>query len=312
MTNMWPYLRQRETELFMRMQIYRESFLNQALKGHDRISVRLWTSPDNAKQITVAIRFLLTQLYFSVSITNETHDQFKSKIVDAQEIILGELWSITVSSTKSMEVYYVLEATCEVVGRSSLRASTQPEDSPPGLLPIRADWSAYINAQSSLSSPINVSLMSHLKWTNHEEYDRGLSRVWLKRAQGEGVLGEIKRVVAERYVLACVVANSVSGPWMTSLDMAQAFNGMAPCLPEITQSMRVQLFLPAHHHVESLHFTTCKGEPLHPALAAVQTPAREYYIFRDNGMQVGCEEDGVARVWMQILGCDARGRLSCT
>jgi hypothetical protein len=39
----------------------------------------------------------------------------------------------------------------------------------------------------------------------------------------------------------------------------------------------------------------------------VQTPAREYYILRDNGMEVGCEEDGVASIWMRILGCDARG-----
>jgi hypothetical protein len=49
------------------------------------------------------------------------------------------------------------------------------------------------------------------------------------------------------------------------------------------------------------------GGLLHPALAVVQTPAREYYILRDNGMEVGCEEDGVARVWMRILGCSAGG-----
>jgi hypothetical protein len=53
--------------------------------------------------------------------------------------------------------------------------------------------------------------------------------------------------------------------------------------------------------------TTSHGRPLHPALAAVQTPAREYYILRDNGLEVGCEEEGVTNVWMRILGCDARG-----
>ncbi len=62
-----------------------------------------------------------------------------------------------------------------------------------------------------------------------------------------------------------------------------------------------------HHHVESVHLTATGGRPLHPALAVVQTPAREYYILRDNGCEVGCEEDGVASVWMRILGCDARG-----
>jgi hypothetical protein len=46
---------------------------------------------------------------------------------------------------------------------------------------------------------------------------------------------------------------------------------------------------------------------LHPALAVVQTPSREYYILRDNGLEVGCEEEGVAGIWMRILGCDARG-----
>ena len=53
--------------------------------------------------------------------------------------------------------------------------------------------------------------------------------------------------------------------------------------------------------------TATSGRPLHPALAVVQTPAREYYVLRDNGFEVGCEEEGVANVWMRILGCDARG-----
>lgn len=63
-----------------------------------------------------------------------------------------------------------------------------------------------------------------------------------------------------------------------------------------------------HHHVESLHFTLSDRTALHPALAVVQTPLREYYILKDNGMQVGCEEDGIARVWMESLECDFVGR----
>ena len=46
---------------------------------------------------------------------------------------------------------------------------------------------------------------------------------------------------------------------------------------------------------------------LHIALAVVQTPHREYYILRDNGMQVGCEEEGIGAVWQEILRCDAKG-----
>ena len=58
-----------------------------------------------------------------------------------------------------------------------------------------------------------------------------------------------------------------------------------------------------------MHFTAAGGKPLHSALAVVQTPGREYFILKDNGMQVGCEEDGVAEIWTRIIGCDARGVL---
>jgi hypothetical protein len=48
---------------------------------------------------------------------------------------------------------------------------------------------------------------------------------------------------------------------------------------------------------------------LHPALAVIQTPEREYFILKDNGMQVGCEEEGVAGEWMTLLGCDNSGKI---
>ena len=64
----------------------------------------------------------------------------------------------------------------------------------------------------------------------------------------------------------------------------------------------------SHHHIESVHFATPKGEALHDAVAVVQTPGREYYVLRYNGMQVGCEEEGIPEVWQKILGCDTLGR----
>jgi hypothetical protein len=73
------------------------------------------------------------------------------------------------------------------------------------------------------------------------------------------------------------------------------------------------LSLSSHHHVESVHFATSKGRQLHPALAIVQTIGREYWILRDNGMQVGCEEDGgVAPVWQQMIGCNREGVMVIT
>ena len=62
-----------------------------------------------------------------------------------------------------------------------------------------------------------------------------------------------------------------------------------------------------HHHVESVHFATARGAALHAALAIVQTPHRAYFVLRENGMQVGCEEEGVAEVWREALQCDERG-----
>ena len=116
---------------------------------------------------------------------------------------------------------------------------------------------------------------------------------------------------------------------MSAPQMAQEFAGLAerqtllvpPKVSNVNLFLPARVFLPLrccsrteieknlsrHHHVESVHLTATGGRPLHPALAVVQTPAREYYILRDNGFEVGCEEDGVASVWMRILGCDARG-----
>lgn len=52
-----------------------------------------------------------------------------------------------------------------------------------------------------------MSLISHLKWQNHEEYHQGISKLWLKNIAKEKELGIAKRVAAERYLLACVAGN---------------------------------------------------------------------------------------------------------
>jgi hypothetical protein len=55
-TNMWPYLRQRELEVKNRMYAYKESFLAKYFRDSDPIAERLRTSPDNEKQMIVAVR----------------------------------------------------------------------------------------------------------------------------------------------------------------------------------------------------------------------------------------------------------------
>ncbi|GLB38255.1 hypothetical protein LshimejAT787_0501200 [Lyophyllum shimeji] len=308
--NMWPYLQHREEERLTRLSTYQDSFLWRAMEGESPIADRMWTSPDNVKQATVVVRFLLTRLFFEVSVGHETDKT--AMINDAQEVVEGEIWSVEIRSSKGKEILYVLEATCEVMGRPPAPAVLDRPDqtnAPIEALPLRADWSAYISQYLLASKRTRPpSLMDQLKWTNHEEYDRGISKLWLSRVQGEGEMGAAKLLVAERYILACVVGNGVSGRWMSSTEMEQEFNGLPPQIPRTRRDNTVHLFLPAHHHIESLHFTTSKRKPLHAALAVVQTPGREYYILKDNGMQVGCEETGVAEVWMQLLGCDSAGR----
>jgi hypothetical protein len=58
MTNFWPYLRQREQEVLKRKNAVMSSFLQPAFRGPSGlISERLWSSPDNEKQVTLALRF---------------------------------------------------------------------------------------------------------------------------------------------------------------------------------------------------------------------------------------------------------------
>ena len=63
----------------------------------------------------------------------------------------------------------------------------------------------------------------------------------------------------------------------------------------------------SHSHVESVHFQTPDKKAFHPAVATVQTLAREYYILKDNGMLIGTEEDGVNPLWQVLLECDKKG-----
>ncbi|KAG1818454.1 uncharacterized protein BJ212DRAFT_1345612 [Suillus subaureus] len=274
-TNMWPYLRQRQNEVAFWKHAFQNSWVGKyhSSLGIGPLSARLWASADDEKQVVVALR--------SIGMAKHT-------VEDAQEVVKGEIWVITIRDGNSLSEFYVLESTCEVIGRALNAPHLEVYSSG-----LRADWSRYISCHTGVSAG-----------------PRSLISENLRRISSEGDVGLSKKVVAERYVLACVVANSISGQWMSSSQMAQEFAGLPSqgTLVAIRgRAPKLNFYLPAHHHVESVHFTAPKGVPLHPALAVIQTPAREYIILKDNGMQVGCEEDGVANVWMHVLGCDKNG-----
>lgn len=134
----------------------------------------------------------------------------QQKVVGVHEVVPDQIWMINVlcAQQKYAQSLYILDATCEVVG-----SAQQPSDPLNCELvtqtmtstPLRADWTAFI--QHHVANKSMSPLLTHLKWAHLEEYDKGISRFWLKRIEFEGELGSLKRTVAEKYVLACVVAN---------------------------------------------------------------------------------------------------------
>jgi hypothetical protein len=151
-------------------------------------------------------RFVLTRFWFTLSVGTNVRDPLawlKHTVEDAQEVVKGEIWTITIRDGNSLSVVYILESTCEVIGRA--RDGPQLKVYSSGL---RSDWSEYISSHAGASvEPPRSLILDHLRWANYEEYDRGVSRHWLHRTSGEGNVGLSKKAVATRYVMACVVAN---------------------------------------------------------------------------------------------------------
>lgn len=165
----------------------------------------------------VLSRFVMTRFWFALSLGGTGSDDWlQGTVVDVQEVVPGEIWSVKIqpneeSSRRCAETLYVLEATCEVVGCPPAPRKPDLANSTKMTKPLRADWSAYIQkhvensrTDSALSRP---SVLSQLKWANYEEYNKGISRLWLQRIAVEGELGIAKRTVAFRYILACVISN---------------------------------------------------------------------------------------------------------
>ncbi|KAH8072266.1 hypothetical protein BXZ70DRAFT_964223 [Cristinia sonorae] len=316
MTNMWPYLHLRDAEAATHRDRFTLSCLGRLVErfGACPIASHMWGSPDHKKQIAIAMRFTLTRYWFILSIGGHPErlsDWLEEIVLDAQEIIPGEVWNLTVQSSRSAatQIFYVLEPTCEVVGHPTPQESVNQTSAIPSSqeIHIRADWTSYIQRYQPGSS-----LFDHLRWDGYEEYHQGISRLWLKQLS-DSEEDEMKRVVAKRYVLACVIENGVSGSWKSTTEMAQEFAGLSSKMDSTGTPFRqgkgpnLNLYLPSHHHVESVHFRTSSGQPLHPALATVQSLHREYFVLKDNGMEVGNEECGVYDVWMEVLSCSNKG-----
>ncbi len=146
----------------------------------------------------------MTRLWFGLSTavwsakgvgTSWLHDV----VTDMQEIVKGEIWYVTIRNFLSgrLHGFHVLEATCEVLG---FMEGASSDDT------LRADWAAYVRQRKE--NPDNKSpFFEAMRWADHAEYERGISRHWLRRTAQMGSQGAVLRMIAERYTLACVVGN---------------------------------------------------------------------------------------------------------
>lgn len=171
-------------------------------------------------------RFIQTRLCFALSFhgMGDASDRWVSSVVvDAQEVLANEIWSITVAEPRSEngtgnqeKTYYVLYQTCEVIGHppsDPFTGSSAPSDqnimqTDSCCIPLRADWSVYIALRlPSTTRHLYAPLLKHVRGTNTDDFEGGVAKSWLKRVRSQGKEGNEKLVVAEKYILGCVVGN---------------------------------------------------------------------------------------------------------
>ncbi|KAG8682606.1 hypothetical protein FRC08_014862, partial [Ceratobasidium sp. 394] len=257
MTSMWTYLRARREETEARRKTFEQTWLGRCIQREnvpicDRnpVSARMWTSPDDERQIVVALRFVCTRLVFALARRHDDsfdiREWLRATVVGADEVVPNEIWRVTTArphrASKSstgqrptkFEAFYVLFDTGEVIGHAPPRgnpgtmfgqrvARGRPHleifDEPDHAgNPLRADWAKYVEAVERGDAP---SLQDAITSADRESYVAGVSAFWLRGLAKCAEDGDLLRLIARRYVLSCVEPNSVSGTYKTVTSMAQ-------------------------------------------------------------------------------------------
>jgi hypothetical protein len=148
-------------------------------------------------------RFTLSRLWFTVSLFGDSGRHFLRELVSAVVRLAGdEIWKITAQEGDTVSTLLVLGLTGEPIGCQHLGQGSSRF--------IRSDWKLYMESASSVQE--KRCLWENLRCANEEEFAKGISKLWIQRIEREGDMGATKRRVAERYVMASVVANRYGMP----------------------------------------------------------------------------------------------------
>jgi hypothetical protein len=174
-------------------------------------TMRIRVCPDR-----VWFRFLATRAWNAVSQVGVLAEgSIRLLLTDLQPADpLHEVWTISLNENDSDTTCWVLAATCEALGRQDDTGKSPSLALTAGEF-VRADWAAFLKVDKTDAR----HLVERLHWANREEFDRGISYLWRKRAIAEGKVGAEKLAVAERYVLAHAVDNGLASPQLAVVPL---------------------------------------------------------------------------------------------
>jgi hypothetical protein len=197
---------------------------------------RIWTSPDDERQVAVALRFVSTRVVFALArrcdVPSSASDWLNATVIEADEVVPDEMWRITTARPSNqsegpkqtvIESFHIIFDTGEVVGRASpplfkfgvilgqrvarnrphFEVLDEPDETGQ---PLRADWAQYAKACELGEAP---SLQDAITSGDRESYVAGISTFWLRSVadNAESQNGEVLKTIARRYVLSCVEPN---------------------------------------------------------------------------------------------------------
>ncbi|KAG0143583.1 hypothetical protein CROQUDRAFT_717084 [Cronartium quercuum f. sp. fusiforme G11] len=275
----------------------RRTKMSEVLDKPSLLSIAL-NNTQNAKS---CLRFLIARLYNKLSTMEEEGCSLDSvlslnSVIKVESLATG----LCCATLSNQDQVCFIANTGEVIGSGingleKLSNGTQ--------LSIRNDWQRFIHEQIQ-DVVESKNLFNCVKTSDSDTYPHGISRHFMTSCKDVELLE-----LAKTYVLANLAPNSTSGRWMSIFESCAEFNGV-----HVTTTNRVRdepselsLFLPSAHHVEKVYLKSESGHRFHEAICAIQTCNRTHICLSLTGQVIGNDEEGVVKLWQDLLGCDDEG-----